>query len=358
MGAVQAFRMAGCTCCNGEHEVEILRRFGAAALAAGVSALVVGCGGGDSSGATDISAQRTVAQAEVPLAVRKAAATRTANSTTNACANIAPFYWEVGGRNGALVSGSRTGAGAAYTAGSGMNLASASKWIYSAYTLQRQAGVLSETDLKHLQLRSGYTHFGVCYPYQTVRGCLNYADNNLYEPAHDGLFVYDGGHMQKHAVMSGLGTQDRRELTDEVMAQIGPGLPLQYGVPALAGGGYGTPRGYAEFLRRMMRDELVMGSWLGSHPICTNPSVCPDQAVRSPNPDSESWHYSVGHWIEDDPVVGDGAYSSPGSKGFYPWIDAGKQFYGLVAREAEFGYFPSVSCGRLIRTAWMSGTTQ
>lgn len=325
-------------------------------------AALASCGGGDVApqGPAEPSSSdmRRTAQADVPLTLRIAAATRTANSPSNACSAIAPFYWEIGGRQNPLASGSRPGNGVSYTAGTRMNLASASKWIYSTYYLQRQAGVLTDTDLRHLQLRSGYTHFTVCYPYQTVRGCLNYADNAVYEPGHDGLFVYDGGHMQKHAVSSGLGTMDRKALTDEVLAQLGAGLPLQYGVPALAGGGYGTPRGYAEMMRRIMRDELAMGERLGTNAICTNPLTCPDQALRSPNPDNENWHYSVGHWVEDDPVVGDGAYSSPGSKGFYPWIAADKQFYGLVAREAEFGYFPSVSCGRLIRKAWMTGAEQ
>lgn len=333
--------------------------------AAAVAAAVVGCGGGDpepaaaaaASAAAAADARRT-ALADVPLTQRIAAATKTANSGTNACSAVAPFYWEIGGRNNALASGSRSGSGNGYTAGTNMNLASASKWIYSSYYLQRQAGVLTDTDLKFLQLRSGYASFSVCYPYQTVRGCLNYADNGAYDPALDGLFAYDGGHMQKHAVASGLGAMDRQALTAEVLAQLGQGLSLQYGVPALAGGGYGNARGYAEMLRRIIRGDLLMGQWLGSHAICTNPLVCPTQAARSPNPDNENWHYSVGHWVEDDPVAGDGAFSSPGSKGFYPWIDARKQFYGLVAREAEYGYFPSVSCGRLIRKAWMTGTAQ
>jgi hypothetical protein len=61
--------------------------------------------------------------------------------------------------------------------------------------------------------------------------------------------------------------------------------------------------------------------------VCTNPRTCA-QAVFAPLPPNESWHHSVGHWVEDDPVVGDGAFSSPGAFGFYPWVDASRTHYG------------------------------
>ena len=57
-------------------------------------------------------------------------------------------------------------------------------------------------------------------------------------------------------------------------------------------------------------------------------------AANTPVPSTESWHYSIGHWVEDDPAVGDGAFSSAGAFGFYPWIDASKTYYGVLAREA------------------------
>ena len=51
------------------------------------------------------------------------------------------------------------------------------------------------------------------------------------------------------------------------------------------------------------------------------------------------------------------AFSSPGAFGFYPWIDAGKTTYGIVARADMGGAIPSVYCGRLIRKAWMTAIT-
>lgn len=76
-------------------------------------------------------------------------------------------------------------------------------------------------------------------------------------------------------------------------------------------------------------------------------------------PSSESWHYSIGHWVEDDPVVGDGAFSSAGSFGFYPWIDADKTTYGVLARSESAGNgIDSVDCGRLVRRAWITAVAR
>ena len=96
---------------------------------------------------------------------------------------------------------------------------------------------------------------------------------------------------------------------------------------------------------------------LGTHPVCTNPRTCAN-AENAPSPPGESWHYSIGHWVEDDPDVGDGAFSSPGAFGFYPWIDRTKTSYGVLARSAANGAIASVYCGRLIRKAWATATPQ
>jgi hypothetical protein len=53
--------------------------------------------------------------------------------------------------------------------------------------------------------------------------------------------------------------------------------------------------------------------------------------------------------------VGDGAFSSPGTYGFYPWVDATRTIYGVLGREAPSGQgYPSAVCGRLIRRAWVT----
>jgi hypothetical protein len=70
-----------------------------------------------------------------------------------------------------------------------------------------------------------------------------------------------------------------------------------------------TPSDYALLLRKIVRGDLTMHDALGTHPVC-QPNDLRQCQVRA-DPPGESWHYSIGHWVEDDPKVGDGAFSSP-----------------------------------------------
>jgi len=305
------------------------------------------CGGGGSS-------------ADSPPAASTTPAAATASSSTNACAAIQPFYWEIGNSTEKVESGS-VGA-APPTANTPMSIASASKWLYSTYVVQRRGGAsnLSAADIKFLNFRSGYTNFDTlagCPNDGTIDGCLAYKDNGLYTAATDGSFDYGGGHMQKHASQEmGLGALNNATLAAELQSQIG-NFGFIYTQPQLAGGVSATADSYAGFLRKLLSGDLAMKAALGSHPVCTNPTTC-SAAIFAPIPNSESWHYSVGHWVEDDPVVGDGAFSSPGAFGFYPWIDSSRSYYGIVARAVAQGAFSSVQCGRLIRKAWLTGVPQ
>jgi hypothetical protein len=168
----------------------------------------------------------------------------------------------------------------------------------------------------------------------------------------------------------GLGSLGPDGLALAVRQALSPALGadwhFDYSQAQPAGGGRTTAGQYARFLRATVSGELQLGALLGQHKVCTNPTVCPGGAVKTPIPLSEAWNYSFGHWVEDDPQVGDGAFSSPGAFGFYPWITADKRFYGLVAREEKRGLMTgdpsdkpaiaSVACGREIRAAWMDGT--
>jgi Beta-lactamase len=304
------------------------------------------------------------AGAEAPVLVhpvqRIAAATATAQGS-NACAAIQPFYWEIGNRNGALVSGSvdpASSATPAVTAATSMNIASASKWLYAAYVVQKRNGELSHDDIEFLNLRSGYVHFSTCLPRQTVDRCLNTLNNSDWLPAEDGIFHYGGGHMQKHASLMGLGALDNAALAAELQTQLGPDVGLGFSLPQPAGGVVSTAGDYARFLRKLLDGRLRMGNLLGSHAVCTNPTVC-EQASHTPTPSTEQWQYSLGHWVESDPHVGDGAFSSAGALGFYPWVDASRRWYGVLARRDDQGSaHESVQCGRLIRKAWVTGTAQ
>jgi hypothetical protein len=154
----------------------------------------------------------------------------------------------------------------------------------------------------------------------------------------------------------GMGTMSGADLT----AAIGPtlGINVLYRSPDISGGAIVTPAEYGKFLRNILKGSLRISALLGSHAACTNPLTC-GTAMYSPMfPEQD--HYSVAHWVEDDPAQGDGAFSSPGVFGFYPWISATRSSYGIVARELNAGQaaWDSVQCGRSIRKAWTTGVVQ
>jgi hypothetical protein len=319
--------------------------------------LVTACGGGgDSSSSGD--AGGSIPPGGITQQQRILAATATAQNNAF-CTAVRPFYWEVGDRNSDLASGSVDSSASAikYTANTPLSVASASKWLYASYVVQRHGGALTADDYKYLNLQSGYSTFRECLRDQTVADCQTYQDNDVYTAEHDGKFFYGGGHMQKHATLLGLGGMNSELLSDEIRSQLGANVTLGYSNPQLAGGAYMSSSSYALVLRMMLSGQLRIGSMLGAKPVCTNRLTCAS-AVSAPIPLNESWHYSIGHWVEDDQAVGDGAFSSPGAFGFYPWIDASKTYYGVLARVGIVGAIDSVYCGRLIRKAWLTGVAQ
>lgn len=319
------------------------------ALLCAAGLLLTACGGGGGA------PQSTVPGGSEPtLAERSAAASATAQNNATCQPNvITPFYWEIGDGDGLLASGSV--GEVVYTRQTPINVASASKWIYAAYVVQKR-GARAE-DVPYLNFTSGYTEFGVplCRSGDTVQSCL--ARNDGYNPANLGRFFYDSGHMQQHAVaLMGLGAFDNLALGTEISTTLGT-AGLSYSQPQLAGGVFTSTVSYSAFLRKILRGELAIGSLLGTSAVCTNPATCPS-AAYTPNPTSEDRQYSLGHWVESDPAIGDGAYSSAGAFGYYPWIDAAKRYYGVLARESKIedqAGFNSARCGRLIRQAWATG---
>ena len=299
----------------------------------------------------------------IPLASRIQAAKTTAVQNQY-CQGIAPFYWEIGDQNQLLAGG--TEGGAEPRRDTQMKIASASKWLFGAYLVQRREGKLSAADIKALTMKTGYTDFryGSCIKLlpgrqaaETVNDCLQAGSNNHYNAADDGYFYYNGGHFQQYAVNAmQLGGMNDQGLTAAVVKELGDGFAFSYASPQLAGGVSTTAGDYARFLQHILAGKLLMREALGSNAVCTNPKTCA-QAISTPVPEDESWHYSMGHWVEDDPKVGDGAFSSPGAFGFYPWIDGQKTYYGIVARYdlSPLAYYRSVQCGRDIRKAWAEG---
>ncbi|MEE3623312.1 hypothetical protein UCD39_04835 [Nitrospirillum sp. BR 11752] len=284
------------------------------------------------------------------LSRRRAAVAAAANGDA-ACRGIGDFYWEIGDGTGALASGSR---GTRYSANKPLQVASASKLIFAAYVVERVDGRLTPAQLDALEMRSGYDNFNplACFGARTVAACLDRRDNGLVNADHQGRFSYNGGHDQHLAATLGLGDLDRYGLAAEMRRVLGPELALDYAAPRVGGGLKASPSAYAAFLRKVVAGRLRIRDLLGSHPVCTGGPNCPAvQAPELPQP----WHYSLNHWVEDGPG-GDGAFSSPGMMGFYPWISADRRTYGLVAREvvAPRAYLASMACGRALRRAWSS----
>jgi hypothetical protein len=310
-----------------------------------ITALIAACGGGgggDSSPGTGGPDQAT----------RIAAAQQTATSNAN-CTAVSPFYYELGDKNGAIVSGS---VGTGYTATTQMNIASASKWLFGAYVAEVRGGILSAADTRATHMQSGYVSMtSVCGANATVESC--FSGHDTYTPSELNRYYYDSGHFQKWGVDNGMAAMTGPDVAYAYRTTLG--VSSTFNGPLLAGGAIMSAQDYAVFLRRILNNQLKIAALLGDQKTCTQPGSC---ATADYSPITvEAWNYSVGHWVEDDPAVGDGAFSSAGAFGFYPWIDSTRTYYGVLAREDFTGTnrgYASAQCGRLIRKAYVTGTAQ
>jgi len=315
------------------------------------------CGGGGDSSTSVVTD---------PNDARMTAAVDTATNNP-LCKAVRPFYWEVGDKLGVLVSGSvgtKTD-GSQWKRTDVVAIASASKWLYGAYAVELKGGELdAASDVPFLNFTSGYSNFknSDCQSSDTVGICLN-GGRDIAE-ANAAAFHYNAGHLQTHAAANGLGPKDNSSLTTEIKRLLGSDVAVVYTEPQLAGGGKMSAQSYANFLRKMMGDAptLKLGGLLGSHATCTREGTNCNASAPAVVP--EDWHYSLGHWVEDDPATtpsSNFAYSSGGAFGFYPWIDFSKTLYGIISREdislTGEGY-DSGQCGRQIRLAWKTGVAQ
>lgn len=354
-------------CGGGGGGADVADQPGASPVTATPTAPVSAGGGGAGTPASPAEPAPPTLPTGPDLGARTAAVLATVADADNACGAIQPFYWEIGDHSGRIVGGSVgfTPAGARIRETTTMRYASATKWLYAAYVAQLRGGVLQPWDARMLSMRSGYVDFAGCRASQTVDGCLAWQDNDRQTPAADGAFYYGGGHMQKHASLIGLGELDAAGLASAWRAMLGQDLAIGMLQARPGGGAMGTPATYAAFLRKLLSGELVLGAMLGDDAVCASVGGCAaGEALYSPAPARETWHYGYGHWVEDDAAAGDGAFSSAGAFGFYPWIDAARTQYGIVAREVANGSGDeegigageaSARCGRLIRRAWASG---
>jgi hypothetical protein len=319
------------------------------------------------------------AHASLPTPTSAKAAKATA-ANNPLCTAIMPFYWEIGDAVGVVVSASEgvDSSGAPILSTTNLNVDSSAKWLYADYVVQMRgaAANLTTQDINFLHMTSGYTNIGgdnhpagTCPSTDdpdTVNVCLT-LDNPInglpydyQNPATVGFFDYDGGHFENHASQfTALGNVANPLLGPTVAAQLGHGVSLSYSQPLLPGGANMTSAAYGKVLQNIVAGKLFMLDALGIDPVCTLASTTCD-ALNSPIP--YAWHYSIGHWVEDDPTVDDdGAFSSAGRQGFYPWIEAGKVYYGLIGRAVKSPLQEgvlSIQCGQMIRRAWDTGVQQ
>jgi hypothetical protein len=242
------------------------------------------------------------------------------------------------------------------------------------------------------------------------------------EPGNTGSFWYSGTHFTAHAGSSGppggsgLGNSTASMLSSTVFGALKAaysGAPttgsttIQYGNVNTAGGLNGNAASYTAILRGILSGSLYMKGALFNGPgnnleVPTLPtqasqaklanSIGPNysnnnnynnsgygnsSAQSTPLPENQT--YSMGHWVENQTGclgtksttartlvacsggigVNDGSASSPGSFGFYPWIDASVTYYGVIALSAGGGNgFPSEQCGRVVRRAFITGIAQ
>ncbi len=355
---------------------------GAAGSASGGGA--AGASGGAQGGASG------AAGGGIHLPDRIEAVTQTV-AKNSLCTKLTPFYWEIGDASGLRASGTGgDGSAAPPTADKVMAIASASKWIFSAWVLEKTSGKPTADQVDKLRFTSGYDNLDTASCLagaDTVNDCLQKGDNGTQTAGDATHFAYNGGHMQKLGQELGLGddfinTPANAGKTPKLNADIaallppiqGKGLSFLYTNASLAGGVATSAAIYGQFLRAILAGELTLHDQLGTHAVCawTNQPDCDalyspvNQTKKGTTNDlgDEKWHYSLGHWVEDDPKVGDGAFSSPGAGGFYPWIDATKSWYGVLARfeaptlSADPVAVDSVACGRAMRRAWVTGGAQ
>lgn len=179
-------------------------------------------------------------------------------------------------------------------------------------------------------------------------------------------FVYSGANDQWLAAQHlGLSDDGNHDLQEELQQYL-PSIDFSYHDPGLSYGIRINTVNYARFLREILSGDLEISSLLGSHTVPAKCFAIDCSAAQSPVKQqlNETWHYSLGHWVEDDDTtsdgdpkapVHDGAFSSPGAYGYYPWIDASKTYYGILARRSLIDLQASktsVQCGREMRAAW------
>ncbi|RKH46127.1 hypothetical protein D7X12_06145 [Corallococcus sicarius] len=344
-----------------------MKRYGRMAFisAYGLLALgLIGCGSAEDAPEPLPLGDAPPGTSRAALTVYEQAALDTAQDSAS-CTPLGNFYWELGNGAGPLHGLTR---GSGVSATTVMPIASASKWLYAgAYVQAKGYANLTPDEKKRLNFTSGYIdeHSNLCGDAgTTVSDCYGPAYKNVsYRPLQNGRFFYNGGHMQKLA-LDDIGARSGTGLVsvmDWLNNRLGTTLPESDSDVATAGGFTGSAAHYRVFLMKLLNNQYELSSRL------TVDSVPAWEG--GPNVSSTPWtggpaYYGLGHWIEGETVNGVWTvtgHSSPGAFGFYPWVNAARTQYMLLARHRQFGGGEgekSRVCAQAIRKAYESGVPQ
>ncbi|MGL6157053.1 MAG: hypothetical protein ACRC1O_10620, partial [Ralstonia mannitolilytica] len=157
----------------------------------------------------------TTAHAEPPSLATRRAAVESTLARASSCQHLGDYYWEIGDAGGVLMHGQH---GQRIGADKTVRLASASKWVFGAYVVERAQGKLTKAEIDALTMRSGYDGLNPlqCNRNDTVQSCFDRGRNSTFTPGHVGRFSYNGGHDQKLLIDLGFGRADAAALTDEL----------------------------------------------------------------------------------------------------------------------------------------------
>ncbi len=149
---------------------------------------------------------------------------------------------------------------------------------------------------------------------------------------------------------------------DWVNNRLGTTLPESDSDVAPAGGFSGSAAHYRVFLMKLLNNQYELSSkltvdavpaWQGGSSV----SFTPWTAGQA--------YYGLGHWIEGETVNGVWTltgHSSPGAYGFYPWVNAARTRYMVLARNRQFlgdeEGEKSRACAQTIRKAYELGVAQ
>ncbi|RKH72951.1 hypothetical protein [Corallococcus aberystwythensis] len=298
------------------------------------------------------------------LTVYEQAALDTAQSAAS-CKPLGNFYWEIGNASGPLHGLSK---GSGVTATTVMPIASASKWLYvGAYVQSKGYANLTPDEKKRLNFTSGYIdeNSTLCDAAgTTVSACYGAAYKDVsYRPLQNGRYFYNGGHMQKLA-LDDIGARRGTGLAsvmDWLNPLLGTTFPESDSDVAVAGGFSGSAAQYRVFLLKLLNNQYALSSKLTvdsvpAWPGGANVSFTPWTAGEA--------YYGLGHWIEGENVNGTWTvtgHSSAGAFGFYPWVNAARTRYMVLARNRQIGNEEgekSRACAQTVRKAYETGVAQ